>query len=83
MDFITGLPLSIWNRKTVDTILVIVDRYLKWCIFTPISIIMDAAELATVFYDTIELSYGPSNGIVSDRGIVFISRFFTRLCYLT
>ena len=83
MDFITGLPPSIWNRRVVDAILVIVDRFSKWCIFTPVSTTMDAAELATLFHDIIELSYGPPDGIVSDRGTVFTSRFFTRLCYLT
>ena len=83
MDFITGLPQSIWKGRIVDAILVIVDRFSKWCLFFPVSTTMDASELAELFHQEVELRYGPPNGIVSDRGSVFTSRFWSKLCYLS
>ncbi|KAL2695022.1 hypothetical protein AAEP93_005845, partial [Penicillium crustosum] len=83
MDFITGLPQSIWKGKIVDAILVVVDRFSKWCLFFPVSTTMDAAELAELFHEEVELRFGPPNGIVSDRGSVFTSRFWSKLCYLS
>ncbi|OQE16552.1 hypothetical protein PENFLA_c027G03970 [Penicillium flavigenum] len=83
MDFITGLPQSIWKGKIVDAILVIVDRFSKWCLFSPVSTTMDASELAELFYHNVELRFGPPNGIVSDRGSVFTSRFWSKLCYMS
>ena len=83
MDFITGLPQSIWKGRIVDAILVIVDRFSKWCLFFPVSTTMDASELAELFHHDIELRFGPPNGIVSDRGSVFTSRFWSKLCYMS
>ncbi|KAF5230292.1 hypothetical protein FAUST_9880 [Fusarium austroamericanum] len=81
MDFITGLP-PIWlNDKYVDAILVIVDRFTKYSIFLPVSTEIDASGLATLFHQEVELLYGAPEGIVSDRGPVFTSGFWSALCY--
>ena len=79
MDFITGLPPTIHNGIEVDSILVIVDRFTKFCHFFPVHTTMTAAELAELYHNKIELKYGPQEGIVSDRGPVFTSKFWTRL----
>jgi hypothetical protein len=81
MDFITGLPEIIYNGKFVNSILVIVDRYTKMCRFFPVSTTINAAELAELFHNDIELKYGPPDGIVSDRGPIFTSEFWSQLCY--
>ncbi|KAF4332523.1 gag polymerase env poly [Fusarium beomiforme] len=81
MDFITGLPPVIQQGKYVDSILVIVDRFTKYCFFFPVSKEIGASELATLFHEEIELRYGPPEGIVSDRGSVFTSAFWSELCY--
>ncbi|KAJ5267259.1 hypothetical protein N7478_010067 [Penicillium angulare] len=38
-------------------------------------------EHTELFFDRIELEYGNPEGIVSDRGPIFTSRFWSRLCY--
>jgi len=81
MDFITGLPPSIYNKEEVDSVLVIVDRYTKYSIFLPVAVTITAADLAAIFHDAVELRFGPPKGIVSDRGSVFTSKFWSELCY--
>jgi transposase InsO family protein len=81
MDFITHLPQTIYRDNTVDAILVIVDRFSKYAVFLPVSSTIDAVQLAELFHQEIELRFGPPNSIVSDRGSVFTSKFWSKLCY--
>lgn len=83
MDFITGLPATYYRKELVDSMLVIVDRFTKLCHFFPVSTSINAAELAELFHTEIELKYGPPDGIVSDRGPVFTSKFWSKLCYIS
>lgn len=83
MDFITGLPEAIFQLETVDAILVVVDRFTKYCLFFPVSKTINAAELAELFHNKVELKFGPPDGIVSDRGSVFTSKFWSKLCFLS
>ena len=83
MDFITGLPEVIYNGRFVDSIFVVVDRYTKMCRFFPVSTSINAADLAELFHNEIELKYGPPDGIVSDRGPIFTSEFWSQLCYIS
>ena len=83
MDFITGLPPALLDEKDVDAILVIVDRFTKYSLFLPVSSTITAAELAELFHRHVELVFGPPEGIVSDRGSLFTSKFWSNLCYLT
>jgi hypothetical protein len=83
MDFITGLPPAIYKGEHVDAILVIVDRYTKWSLFFPVSSTITAAGLAELFHNEVELKYGAPEGIVSDRGSIFTSKFWSKLCYIS
>lgn len=83
MDFITGLPETIFKNEIVDSIWVVVDRFSKWSLFFPVSTTINAAKLAELFHNYVELRFGPPNGIVSDRGPIFISKFWSNLCYLS
>jgi transposase InsO family protein len=83
MDFVTGLPETIYKGQFVDAIFVVVDRYTKMSRFFPVSTQITAAELAELFHSEIELKYGPPDGIVSDRGPIFTSKFWGELCYLS
>jgi transposase InsO family protein len=83
MDFITGLPPTIFKGEYVDAILVIVDRYSKWSLFFPVPSTIDAAGLAELFHNEVELRYGPPDGVVSDRGSIFTSKFWSKLCFLS
>ena len=81
MDFITSLPSVEYKGNIVDSILVIVDRFTKWCLFLPVSSMINVGELAELFHTEVELKYGPPKGVVSDRGSLFTSKFWSKLCY--
>ncbi|SCO20290.1 uncharacterized protein FFB20_15917 [Fusarium fujikuroi] len=81
MDFVTGLPPVLFEGQQVDAILVIVDRLTKFVRFLPVSTKITASELAELFHKEIELWFGAPKGIVSDRGSVFTSAFWSELCY--
>lgn len=57
-------------------IIVITDRLTKDCYITPISMDMDAQELARLFLRNVWKLYGLPNSIVSDRGSLFVSEFW-------
>src|SRR6202045_1829523 len=78
MDFIKGLPLSL----DFDSILVIVDRLTKYVIFIECCKTDGAIELATLFLKHVFTKHGAPHDIVSDRGKLFISKFWSSLCHL-
>jgi hypothetical protein len=81
LDFITGLPPSRWHGKVYDAILVIVDAYTKWSIYIPCRKDMDAPEFAETFLERICGNFGMPKNIVSDRGSIFTSKFWSSLCF--
>ncbi|MBW0536410.1 hypothetical protein O181_076125 [Austropuccinia psidii MF-1] len=76
MDFITQLPLS----SNFDSILVVVDRFSKMAIFIPTYSTITALDLAQIFISHVFSKHGLSTSIVSDRGSLFVSSFWTQLC---
>src|ERR1700731_5117388 len=78
MDFIEGLPLSL----DFDSILVIVDRLTKYAIFIECRKTDGAIELATLFLKHVFAKHGAPHDIVSDRGKLFVSKFWSLLCHL-
>jgi hypothetical protein len=81
MDFITGLPNSLWRSIVYDAILVIVDRYTKMAHYVPCQKTIDAEHLADHIMDRIIGHYGVPEGIVTDRGSVFTSNYWSNICY--
>lgn len=81
MDFITDLPPSSGEGTAFDSILVVVDRYTKYARYIPVKKTITAEELAVVFEKHILTTFGAPDGIVSDRGSVFTSHFWSALCY--
>ena len=76
MDFVTGLPISTeWKDDSYDSILVIVDRLTKMVHYEPVKVTIDAAGLAEVILDMVVWHHGLFNSIVSDRGLLFTSKF--------
>ncbi|MBW0536801.1 hypothetical protein O181_076516, partial [Austropuccinia psidii MF-1] len=75
MDFITQLPLS----NTFDSILVVVDRFSKMAIFMPTYGTVTALELAQIFLIHVFSKHGLPVSIVSDRGSLLVSSFWTNL----
>ncbi|MBW0583190.1 hypothetical protein O181_122905 [Austropuccinia psidii MF-1] len=77
MDLITQLPLS----NSFDSILVIVDRFSKMVIFIPTMSSITSLDLAHLFIKNIFSKHGLPSSIVSDRGSLFVSSFWTNLCH--
>jgi hypothetical protein len=76
MDFITGLP---YTAKGYDSIWVIVDRLTKTAHFLLVDTRYTASQYAKLYFDRIVTLHGVPLTIVSNRGTVFMSRFWTQL----
>ncbi|MBW0506936.1 hypothetical protein O181_046651 [Austropuccinia psidii MF-1] len=74
--FITQLPLS----RKFDSILVVLDKFSKMAIFIPIYSTITALDLAQIFISHVFSKNGLPISIVSDRGSLFVSSFWTQLC---
>ena len=82
MDFVTGLPLSAdWKGDSYDSILVIVDRLTKMVHYELVKVTIDAPGLAEVIIDVVVRHHGLPDSIISDRGAIFTSKFWSSLCY--
>ena len=82
MDFMTGLPVSTdWKGKNYDSILVIVDRLTKMVYYKPVKITINAPGLAEVIIDIVVRHHGLPDSIITDRGSLFTSKFWSSLCY--
>jgi hypothetical protein len=76
MDFIVGLPRTV---KGHDSIWVIVDRLTKSAHFLPVGNRFTAMQYAKLYFDRVVTLHGVPLTIVSDRGSVFVSRFWEQL----
>ena len=82
MDFVTGLPLSAdWKGDNYDSIFVIVNRLTKMVYYKLVKVIIDAPGLAEVILDVVVCHHGVPDSIVTDRGSLFTSKFWSSLCY--
>ena len=74
-DFVTDLPVS----KGYDSLFVIVDRFTKMCHLAPCLKMTTAPQFARMFVDYVIRLHGIPDSLVSDRGSVFTSQFWTTL----
>lgn len=81
MDFITDLPPSPGEETVFDSIFVVVDRYTKMSLYIPKTKIVTAEGLATIFLQRVVRFFGDPKGIISNRGSVFTSKFWSSLCF--
>ena len=75
MNFVIELVLNKKRDVVYDSILIIINRYIK--IIKYISIIkkIDLVKLTKVFFEKIVLRFDISNKIVSDKNFVFTNEF--------
>ncbi len=82
MDFVTRLPiLANWKVDSYDLILVIVNRLTKMIYYELVKITIDALGLAEVIIDVVMRHYRVLESIVTDQDLLFISKFWSLLCY--
>ncbi len=81
MNFITDLSSSKWKKVVYDSILMIVDHYTKMTRYLPTKKTLTVVKLAELFFEKIALRYEISSDIVIDRDSLFISAFWSEICY--
>ncbi len=81
MNMITGLPLSKHNDSVYDAILMIVDHYIKMTQYISISKTLIAMQLTDIFFKKIVCHYRALKEIVSDKGSIFTSSYWLKVCY--
>ena len=59
----------------------VVDRCTRMAKYIPTIVKCGSAELAEIFFEKIVLNFDMPTGIVSDRGSIFTSAFWSALCY--
>ena len=81
MAFVTGLPISTnWKKDNYDSILVIINRLIMMIYYNPVKITINAPGLAKIIIDLIIRHYGLPDSIMTDRGFLIISKFWSLLC---
>ena len=71
MDFIIGLPPLKYIGKVYNSILNIVDRYLKIVRFISCNVTVNTKDLGSLIMDNIVKDFGVPKLIISDRGLLF------------
>ena len=81
IDFITDLPKSADPLTGIeyDSIMVVVERLIKWAYFILFLRIATAIDLAYVFMDKVFARHGMLKEIILDRDKLFISTFWQLL----
>ena len=82
MDYVTGLLLSADVKgDSYDSILVILNRLTKMVHYELVKVTINAPGLAKVIIDVVVQHHGLPVLIISDRGAIFTSKFWSSLCY--
>ncbi|WVZ81092.1 hypothetical protein U9M48_028511 [Paspalum notatum var. saurae] len=76
MDFIVGLPRT---QKGYDAIWVVIDRFTKSAHFIPVKTTYPTKQYAELYISRIVSLHGVPQTITSDRGSLFLSRFWEQL----
>ena len=81
MDFIAPLPPSrrTDDEKVFDAILVVVDRFTKYAVYIACTRDTTASKLADDVINQVILRFGTPSNIVSDRGSLFTSKYWSEL----
>ena len=82
MDFVIGLPILTDEKgESYNSILIIVGWLIKIMYYELVKIIIIASRLAKVILDIVVWYHGLLNSIVSDKSLLFISKFWLLLYY--
>ena len=82
ISFVTGLLVSTnWKGKTYKFILVIAERLTKMVNYELVKLTINAFGLAEAIISVVMRHHGLLDTIISNRGSVFTSKFWSLLCY--
>ena len=83
MDFITDMPPARdpYTGKTCDAILVLVDKLTKHATYIATTMDLKADGLADIMWREFVSLRGMMRNLISDRGSLFTSKFWTTLCW--
>jgi len=80
LDFVVGLPPTLYRGATVDSILSVTDLLSKMVVLIPLSTTAAAADVAELFFHSVYSRFGLPSSLVSDRDPKFTSAFWKSLC---
>jgi len=75
MDFITSLPLNKRYRRVYNTVLIIIDRYIKILRYILTTKTIDSTGLVELIFEEVILKFRVPDRIISNRGSIFINTF--------
>ena len=82
MDFVTALLISTdWKSDNYDFILVMVDWLTKMVYYKSVKVTINVSGLAKVILDVLVWHHSLLNSIMSNRNLLFTSKFWSSLCY--
>ena len=82
IDFAMDLSiLTDWKRDNYDWILVIVNWLTKIVYYEPVKVTINALRLGEIIINVVVRHYTLLDSILTDRGLLFISKFWSSLCY--
>jgi hypothetical protein len=81
MNFITNLSFNKRSNDVYDFVLVIINRYIKMTFYIFVTKKIIAIELTKIIFDQMMFKYDASKKIVSNKEFVFMSAYWTNICY--
>ena len=81
MNFVIDLSFNKRKEVVYDSILIIMNRYIKMIKYIFIIVKIDVVALTKMFFEEIVLHFNFFNDIISDKELVFISVFWSTICY--
>ena len=81
MNFVIDLSSSKRKEVVYDSILIVVNRYIKMTKYIFVIVKIDVVALTKMFFEEIVLRFDFFNDIVSDKEFVFINVFWSTICY--
>ena len=81
MNFIIDLFFNKRRDVIYDSILMIMNRYIKMIKYIFVTIKIDVVTLTKIFYEKILFRFDTSTKIINDKNFVFINAFWFSICY--